>query len=509
MGNQLIVQIDPKKQVAFYNHADYCIGTGRMGLALHQEYLDQLKLTQDAIGFSYIRGHGLFCDDMAIFQAYEDEQGERHVEYNFTYLDRVMDAYFKLNIKPFLELGFMPQKLASGSQTIFYWKGNVTPPKDYGEWEALIKALIEHLMVRYGVDEVASWPVEVWNEPNLPGFWKDADLEEYLKLYDMSVRAVKAILPQMRVGGPAVCGTENCHHFIKTFLTYCDEHDVPLDFVTRHAYMAETPEHKGHYVYHSMRTVDSLMAEMMDSRRLIDSFPRYKGMEMHITEFNTSYSPQCPIHDTNYNAAIVAGLLSRLGDVAASYSYWTFGDVFEESGVPFTPFHGGFGLLANGGIEKPTFRVFEFFKKLTGECVYRSDNALITRQPDGNYRGVCWQIGGEESLKISAKLPARDGAYVLLKKCVDEQSCNPRKTWHEMGQPSNPSQEQVNFIKQCARPHHHSQSIESQNGEAVIEMALEPNAVMYFELNKVDKECDRGFEYAWYTQKGSNNGKPV
>lgn len=100
------------------------------------------------------------------------------------------------------------------------------------------------------------------------------------------------------------------------------------------------------------------------TRDIIDSFPEYKGLQIHITEFNSSYTPQGVIHDTNLNAALIAQQLSRLGDVNESYSYWTFGDVFEELGVPFTPFHGGFGLVANGCITKPTFWTFAFYKKL-------------------------------------------------------------------------------------------------------------------------------------------------
>lgn len=105
------VVLDREARVAFSNQVDYCIGTGRMGLALQQEYQEQLKLVQEYIGFHHIRGHGLFCDDMAIYQEGEDGSAE----YNYTYLDRVMDSYRSQGLRPFLELGFMPEKLASGS----------------------------------------------------------------------------------------------------------------------------------------------------------------------------------------------------------------------------------------------------------------------------------------------------------------------------------------------------------------------------------------------------------
>ena len=171
---KLEILINSASKAEFHNNVDYCIGTGRMGLALHKEYIEQLKLVQDTIGFQHIRGHGLFCDDMAIYQE-RKRDGKRIVEYNFTYLDRVMDAYHELGLKPFLELGFMPEKMASGTQTIFYWKGNTTPPKSYQEWMAMIQELLRHLIERYGEDAY-SYPIEVWNEPNLPGFWYNADM---------------------------------------------------------------------------------------------------------------------------------------------------------------------------------------------------------------------------------------------------------------------------------------------------------------------------------------------
>ena len=153
------ITLTAENRVEFHNEVDFCVGTGRMGLALHREYMEQLKLVQREIGFKHIRGHGLFCDDMAIYQETEDGRPE----YNYTYIDRVMDGYLELGLKPFLELGFMPSKMASGSQTIFYWKGNTTPPASYEAWCDMVKALLEHLCGRYGRDEVVTWPVEVWS----------------------------------------------------------------------------------------------------------------------------------------------------------------------------------------------------------------------------------------------------------------------------------------------------------------------------------------------------------
>ncbi len=493
---QIKQTIPENTSFTFHNNAMFCIGTGRMGLALQKAYHDQLALVQEDIRFSHIRGHGLFSDDMAIYQEYE-ENGATKAEYTFTYLDMVMDDYLSLGIKPFLELGFMPQKLASGTQTIFYWKGHVTPPKDYGKWAELIKATLNHLIDRYGREEVISWPIEVWNEPNLPGFWKGADMQEYFKLYEVSAKAVKEVDLRLRVGGPAICGVDD-ERWLKEFLTHCVKEQLPLDFVTRHAYATEMPDHDGHYDYQKLRSPEVMLEELRISRNIIDSFPEYRGMEMHITEFNTSYTPRNPIHDTNLNAAYIARLLSEMGDTCASYSYWTFGDIFEEAGVAFTPFSGCFGLVANGMIRKPTFWTFSFFRQLKGTGVARNDNYILTKDADGNLHGIAWnpveEISEHSDLDLSLTMNAQNGTYALITKRVDEVVCNPLKVWLDLGSPSNPSKEQLELIRSCSLPQVSTKRIEITESTYTIPLQLSRNALVYFELRKVTPEVDRGFK---------------
>lgn len=493
----LNIVISPDSRAEFTNNADFCVGTGRMGLALQKEYHDQLAMAQELCHFKHIRGHGLFSDDMAIYQSWTNRQGESYEGYNFTYLDRVMDDYRALGLKPFLELGFMPAKMASGTQTIFYWKGNTTPPADHQRWADLIKATLRHLAERYGAEEVSTWPCEVWNEPNLPGFWEHADEAAYHQLYKTSVLAVKEALPKMRVGGPAICGGATSLDWVRNFLTFCRDERLPVDFLTRHAYMGETPQPQGRYLYHTMRTVDSIMEEMQATRAIIDSFPEYAGMEMHITEFNTSYHPFCPIHDTNYNAALIAGLLSRMGDVCASYSYWTFGDVFEEQGVPSRPFHGGFGMIANQCIAKPTLWTFHFFNGLKGECVHRDEHTVILRKADGSYEGVAWNICKEahEAVELTLALPM-SGKSVLTTETVDEATCNPLRAWHDMGEPASLTDTQLRFLRQAGQP----LCATSPVADGHITLNLQENAVVRFTLVPAAGESDYGYDYTWYDQ---------
>jgi len=218
-------------------------------------------------------------------------------------------------------------------------------------------------------------------------------------------------------------------------------------------------------------------------------------MEMYITEFNTSYNPLCPIHDTNLNAAYIAGLLACLGDVAASYSYWTFGDVFEELGVPARPFHGGFGMIANQLIPKPTMWTYAFFNNLRGECVHRDERSVILRREDGSYEGVVWNLCREErdEIEVSLALPV-EGAHCLMTRTVDEDCCNPLKCWHEMGQPASLTQDQLAFLRQAAQPLAQTRTVDG----GAFTLTLGRNAVVHFTLSPVKMETEYGYEYDWY-----------
>ncbi|MDR2751683.1 MAG: xylan 1,4-beta-xylosidase [Clostridiales bacterium] len=513
-----IYEASAQSSVRFENKADYCVGTGRIGLALRKDYYEQLKLVQEEIGFKYIRGHGLFCDDMAIYQEHE-EDGKIVPEYNFTYLDNVFDMYQSLGIKPFLELGFMPEKLATGTQTIFYWKGNVTPPKDYNAWAELVKATFTHLIERYGEDEVASWPVEIWNEPNLDGFWKDADMQEYFKLFQCTFAAIKEASPRSQAGGPAICGIDD-ERWMTEFASFCRSIDLEPDFMTRHHYTVHMPEYVGRNGYCELQELEYGLAGLSSSWTAIaksgfvpsnetiaekNPAPVPEGAKiskvpMHITEFNTSYSPRTPIHDTNRNAAYVAELLSKLGDYADSYSYWTFGDVFEEAGVAFSQFHGGFGLVTNGLVPKPTFWAFAFFKKLQGECVHREEDVVVTYK-DGVFHGIAWNKSltrTGKKLDISVILESRepwDGEYSLITKTVDEETCNPHKAWHDIGEPKYPSASQLKLLRECAWPQVRTARLIAKDKKVEVSLSIEEFGVVYFEVAKAKVTSDYGFDF--------------
>ena len=493
-----------KGETAFFrNLTDFCVGTGRVDLALQREYQEQMAAVQKECHFRYVRGHGLFSDQMGIYQEWGPPFAEKEQWYCFTYLDRVIDAWLANGLEPFLEMGFMPEKLASSGQTLFYWKAHTVPPKDPEEWRRLVRETLKHLIHRYGRSRVETWPCEIWNEPNLPGFWEHADKARYLELYRITTEAVREVLPGMRVGGPAICGGEGSQQWISDFLTFCRDEKLPVDFVTRHAYLGQTPEHHSRYLYHRMNDPEILIAEMAESRKVIDSFREYSGIPMYITEFNTSYHPFCPIHDTNLNAATCAALLARLGDVADGYSYWTFGDVFEEQGIPNRPFHGGFGMMANGLIPKPTLWTFAFFANLRGECVLRDEHAVIVRRDDGGYEAVLWNLCGEnrrESLELTIVFPM-EGESAVLADLTDEETCNPLACWHRMGEPADLNEEQLAFLRAAAQPVRKTLLPERCGAGTGVRLTLTPNAVIRLRVVPADRNSEPGYDYSWYCEE--------
>jgi len=334
-----------------------CIGAGRANEGLRADWQQQLAMVKKDCGFRYIRMHGLLTDDMGVYR--EDKNGKP--QYNFQYIDVLFDYILSIGMKPFVELGFMPAALASGNQTIFWWKGNVTPPKDYKKWENLIRKLAQHWTERYGEEEVKTWYFEVWNEPNLtPGFWTGTQ-EEYFKLYDYTVRGVRSVNPKYKVGGPATAGAA----WVPEMIQFCARNAVLIDFISTHTYGVK------HGYLDEFGTSGTILSkdkwavsgDVINSRKQIAN-STMPDLELHYTEWSSSYTPSDPIHDSYHQAAYILEKLKQTGNAATSMSYWVFTDIFEEAGPRFTPFHGGFGLLNYQGIKKPAYYAYRFLNQL-------------------------------------------------------------------------------------------------------------------------------------------------
>ena len=381
-----------------------CIGAGRANEGLRADWQRQLQLCQQEIGFKQIRFHGLLSDDMGVYAETRDGQ-PRH---NWQYIDQLYDSLLALNVRPFVELSFMPSALASGSKKMFWWQANVTPPKSYEKWDGLIHDLVAHWTERYGVEEVTKWNFEIWNEPNYPGFRGPRNpqraREEYFELYTHTATAVKSVNPNYLVGGPAGAGPE----WVKSFLDFCITSNAPLDFISYHGYGlgggASGLDADGNSLLYLSPDLLAPAHNAISQRGVIDTSAK-PGLPIHVTEWSTSYSPRDPVHDTYFSAPYILDQFKNTERGVASFSYWVFTDIFEENGPPLTPFHGGFGLLNFSGIKKPAYFAFQFLNQLGQSELKNTDaHSWICRDAKGGAQILVWDLTHPTDGKIANQL---------------------------------------------------------------------------------------------------------
>ncbi len=369
--------------------------------AIHLRPTDQrdLKFAHDQCGFEYVRFHGLLDDEMHVVSGPPttapattqptDDAPLAPRRCDWSAVDAVYDAVRAAGVRPFVELGFMPGPLASGPETIFYYRGNTTPPRSYRAWGELTSALVHHLTDRYGADEVRRWYFEVWNEPNLSMFWHGSQAD-YFHLYDVTAAAVKAVDPAFRVGGPATAGIGDA--WVPAFIAHCHDAGVPVDFVSTHAYGVNagaldadgtaqlTLDPKPDAVVRQVaRVADAVRASALPT------------LPVFVTEWSASYTPRDPVHDSYLAAPYILSRLARTPAGVAGMSYWTYSDQFEENGPVPSPFHGGFGLLNAQGLPKPAFYAYRFLNQLGPTRLACADPGVrAARDAAGNVQVLLW-----------------------------------------------------------------------------------------------------------------------
>jgi xylan 1,4-beta-xylosidase len=423
-------------------------GSGRAILSLRQSYRQDLRAVKAVTGFRYVRFHNILHDEVGI--VYRD----RHVlRYNFSYVDQIYDGLLAEEIRPFVELSFMPAELSSNSASVhsFWYHPNVAPPKRYAQWDTLIRALIAHLVDRYGEDEVAQWYFEVWNEPNLD-FWAGVPKQRsYFQLYAHTARDIKSVSPRLRVGGPATAQAA----WIPEFLDFAHANALPVDFLSSHVYGNDpAPRVLGTAIPVSRERLVCRAARKLHDEIRASSRP---DLPLIISEYNASYKNESPVTDSAFMGPWLASTIAQCDGVAASMSYWTFSDVFEEQGVPRSPFYGGFGLVAEHGIPKAAFNAFALLHQLGEQRIaVDSDSVLATKRADGSLAIALWNYAAPDALRSCA--PKRfhlviggiDPASVVQVSTVDDDHGNALAAFAAMGSPAFPTRAQIEELRQAA-----------------------------------------------------------
>lgn len=485
---EISIDIDDTEGVSYVPYWKKLTTFGRAEEGLRAEVQRQLRELQSQIGFQYVRFHGIFNDEMMIYNM--DTQG--NVSYNWTYVDQLFDFFMEIGIKPFVELAFMPSEVGrTKDTTIFPWKGNISPPRDVKLWTDLVQELIRHCIERYGLKEVRTWYFEVWNEPEYRYTFWTGTREEYFHFYKETSTAIKAISQDLKVGGPAIThATVTCSNWLEEFLIYCKSEDIPLDFVSIHIYPEYIPQETVAELYKKYSNNEAL-PEPKDIRRIyheedhtmntiqqlneiIDKNLDYRP-ETHITEWNASSMLGNLIHDTVYvSAFIVKNVLQNI-DMVDSLGYWVFTDIFEEQKIGVDHFHGGFGLINKDGLKKPSYYAYHLLNKLGREIIDRGEDYIITREGDDiqilayNYvyfdnlflKGDISALDNKKRYEIYEEKLTREveinirglsGKYKITRHELNREHGSVFDEWIKIGAPERMSKEEIEYIDGISRP---------------------------------------------------------
>lgn len=472
-------------------HWQFSIGSGHAAMALRTDYVKQLKFIREELGIKRVRFHGIFHEDMHTLHNFKDllpvPGGERFTERSFHYCGLVFDNLLECGMQPLVEIGFMPKMLAKeDSLGMFYYKPNISMPKDDNEWADYLKAFIEYLINRYGQEEVRQWYFEIWNEPDLQVAFFNGTQEDYFHLYEITVRAIKSIDPKLMVGGPSTSSSK----WVDAFVKFCKHNNVPVDFVTTHQYAGDPlggVEDQGVLDSQEERrmsnsfnsdfyakvlndapksgsVLDALRHFMPDKSELLDLpsdlFPKNaavvkkqaQGLPVFYTEWNTSANFSAYTNDTRKVAAYDVKTALAIEDHVDGSSIWTFSDIFEEM-HPFTEeFHGGFGMLTVNGIPKPIFYGMKMLAQ-AGDERYVLPNAMDNEIGMAAFKGetekqvllVRQKMKNldlpKEAVNVTVELTNEPKAVLLQR--IDETHCNPLKEWEEMGSPKDLTPKQI------------------------------------------------------------------
>jgi len=429
----------------FPHYWERMFGSGRAILSLRDSYRRDLRTVKEATGFEYIRFHAIFHDEVGVY----DEADGKSV-YNFSYVDQIYDGLLQAGVRPFVELGFMPKKLAAQeSYQAFWYRPIVSPPKDWAKWDDLITQFGQHLVERYGIDEVSHWYFEVWNEPNLDFWTGEPKQSTYWQLYDHTAVALKKVNARLRVGGPATAEAA----WVGAFIAHATANQIPYDFVSTHVYAND----RANDVFGTEETIPRTRMVCLAVKKVHDEVKSSARPDVPIifSEYNASYKNEPDVTDAVFMGPWLADTIRQCDGLVDNLSYWSFSDVFEEQGVVKQPFYGGYGLLAEGGLPKPAFNAFKLLHQLGEQRLpVDSASALVTRKADGTIELAVWNLYPPEEhgepKEVTIAFKGLTGAHRAKVARLDETHGSLLALYDSMGRPRYPTPKQLQELRQAA-----------------------------------------------------------
>lgn len=439
------------------------------GRPIGAELREALRRVHDELGVESVRAHAILGDDLGIYREVDGEP-----RYDFSRLDRVYDTVLELGMRPVVELGYMPRDLARDpSRTVFAYQAVISPPKNWDRWADLVRAVVAHLVDRYGRTEVRDhWLVEVWNEPNLSVFWSGTP-DEYWRLYRVTAAAVKQVDPEIRIGGPATAAVGWIEDQLGT--------EAPVDFVSTHVYGSPP----------------------LDLRPLAAAYGR-PGLPLLWTEWGVTATHGSDVNDTVFAATFLLRGMRSASRRLDALAPWVASDHFEELGRPPRLLHGGFGLLTVGNLAKPKFWALALAQRLgdtelpatlVGDGADSLVEAWAAGSPDDTVGVLVWNgalnhalAGGAAELdrRVTVRVTGLPGdRYELRQWRVDATHSNVAARWRELGGGDWPDEARWRALTEADQlAEMASRQVEPTGGELTVELDLPMPGIHHLELRR-------------------------
>lgn len=504
------LKIDLSQNKEKINHNWKLLTTiGRAKDGLNNDIQNQLKIIQREIGFKYIRFHGIFDDEMKVY----DEDNSGKIVLDFSEIDKLLDFLYSINLKPFIELGFMPSKLAKEQNIIFDRPTIISPPKDINRWNTLIESFINHYISRYGLEEVKTWYFEVWNEPEIINFFGFKDVNEYYNLYENTYNTIKSISKDIKVGAPGI--NFMCHgsyEWAKDFYDFYSSKDIDPDFIYSHSYTYIVDKDLKEIDINSL-SKNGILTE--DENFLYNYIEKLnskvkeinkKDTYIYITEWNSSPSHRELTHDTCYKSAFIVKNIVENMDSTESLAYWAVSDFIEELPLPKDEFHGGVGLITINSIKKAAYNAFYLLAKLGDIVVDKGEGFYITKSSRG-YQMILYNYCHFDKLYSymdTSKMTQEDrysvfkndnskefnfvlenidsGNYEIKEYRVNRNHGSSFDAWVEMGATTILELEEIEYLKSKSYPRY-TRKNENIKKSYDINKVLQPHEIVLLEIN--------------------------
>jgi xylan 1,4-beta-xylosidase len=464
--------------------------------------------------------------------------------FDFQVLDRAYDTVVEMGHVPIVELGFTPRALVpdDAAQRFAFQPGSPTqyseyeagwwsfPPKSLTRWAELVAATAEHYAKRYGRARVADWYWEVWNEPDI-GYWRGS-VGEYLELYRASAEAIRSVLPDAKVGGPATTGDlvpvgalpAKGPDFLGSFLDFCTGQEVPLDFVTFHtkgAYFRPWRSYlpPGAGSGPQSPSMVKMLREVRHSLRQVAESPALADVECLADECDASVPAHHGSYDnsnfgyrnTEYFPVFQVSLMKKLLDLPEARTArlraataWAFYIEGERC------FEGTRSLVTYGGIEKPVLGAYRLLGRLgrrrlratstaawpvrlidEAQSVPEEVDVLAATSDDGRVTALVWRHDDDQHRGQQPERPVRvtirglgAGPVLVRQWRIDSAHGNTYQAWRALGAPDYPSQADIERIADAGRlrPFEPERLELPSGGEIAIDLSLPLPSVSLLEV---------------------------